>query len=214
MRTLMAGRARTAKKTCVPRILTCLGTAAFAVAAAWLWLATKGVTEALAPQAGPDVAPQQAMRIFYRWLVATLPQERYYTSIAIAGFLCLAATALPHRNLLGHDRARQDQRARDRCQFPAVDHRERAGTRRPPRRRSDGHPRQPDPGHQRDRIHHRHDQRRFALAMIGTGMLAFATGAAVQHPGAAHGSGARSSSRSRYWPPPDPAPRATTTSRT
>jgi len=57
MRTLMGGRARTAKKTCVPRILTCLGTAAFAVAAAWLWLATKGVTEALAPQAGPDVAP-------------------------------------------------------------------------------------------------------------------------------------------------------------
>jgi hypothetical protein len=41
------------------------------------------------------------MRIYYRWLVKTLPQERYCTSIAIAGFLCLAATAVFLRNLLG-----------------------------------------------------------------------------------------------------------------
>jgi len=34
-----------------------------------------------------------------------LPQERYYVSIAIAGFLCLAATAVFLRNLLGRDRA-------------------------------------------------------------------------------------------------------------
>jgi hypothetical protein len=41
------------------------------------------------------------MRIYYRWLVMTLPQERYCTSIAIAGFLCLAATEVFLRNLLG-----------------------------------------------------------------------------------------------------------------
>ncbi len=100
-----AGRAQAVNETDVPRILTYLGAATFAAAAAWFWLATKGVTVATAPQTGPDVPPQQAIRIYYQWLVTTLPQERYYTSIAIAGFLCLAATAVFLRNLLGRDRA-------------------------------------------------------------------------------------------------------------
>jgi len=105
MQTLTAERAPAVSQTRVPRILAYLGAAAFAAAAAWFWLATKGVTVATAPQTGPDVAPQQAMRIYYRWFVTTLPQERYYVSIAIAGFLCLAATAVFLRNLLGRDRA-------------------------------------------------------------------------------------------------------------
>jgi hypothetical protein len=79
--------------------------AAFVVAAAWFWLAIKGVTMATAPRIGPGVAPQQALRIYYRWLVTTLPQERYYTSIAIVGFACLAAAAVFHRDWLGRDRA-------------------------------------------------------------------------------------------------------------
>jgi hypothetical protein len=105
MQTLTAGRVRATSAARVPRTVTYLGAAAFAAAAAWFWLATKGVTVATAPQTGPDVAPQQAMRIYYQWKVTTLPQERYYTSIAIAGFLCLAATAVFLRNLLGRDRA-------------------------------------------------------------------------------------------------------------
>jgi hypothetical protein len=32
--------------------------------------------------------------IYYRWLVTTLPQERFYTAIAIAGFLCLAGRGI------------------------------------------------------------------------------------------------------------------------
>ena len=66
------------------------GAAAFAVAAGWFWLATKNVTLTPPPRIGPHVPPLQGMRIYYRWQVTTLPQERYYISIAIAGFLCLA----------------------------------------------------------------------------------------------------------------------------
>jgi hypothetical protein len=45
------------------------------------------------------------MHIYYLWLVTTLPQELYYTAIAIAGFLCLAASAFSVRDRLGRDRA-------------------------------------------------------------------------------------------------------------
>jgi hypothetical protein len=45
------------------------------------------------------------MRIYYRWQVTTLTQERFYTSIAIAGFLCLAVAAVFLRDLLACDRA-------------------------------------------------------------------------------------------------------------
>ena len=45
------------------------------------------------------------MHIYYQWQVTTLPQERYYTSIAIAGFGCLAVAALFLRDRLGPDRA-------------------------------------------------------------------------------------------------------------
>ena len=45
------------------------------------------------------------MHIYYRWQVTTLPQERYYTSIAIAAFLCLAVAATFVQDLLGRDHA-------------------------------------------------------------------------------------------------------------
>ena len=48
---------------------------------------------------------EQGMRIYYRWQVTTLTQERFYTSIAIAGFLCLAVAAVFLRDLLARDRA-------------------------------------------------------------------------------------------------------------
>ena len=105
MQTLTAGRVRARHAAGAATIVAYPGAAAFVIAAAWFWLATKGVTVATAPRIGPDVPPQQAMRIYYRWQATTLPQERYYTSIAIAGFLCLAAAAIFLRDLLGRDRA-------------------------------------------------------------------------------------------------------------
>lgn len=74
------------------------GAAAFVIAAGWFWLATKNVTVAPPPRIGPHVPPLQAMRIYYRWQATTLPQERYYTVIAIAGFICLAMAASYLRN--------------------------------------------------------------------------------------------------------------------
>ena len=82
-----------------------VGAAAFIIAAAWSWLAAKRVTVAPAPRVGPSVPLEQGMRIYYRWQVTTLPQERFYVSIAIAGFLCLAAAAVFLRDLLARDRA-------------------------------------------------------------------------------------------------------------
>jgi hypothetical protein len=105
METLTAERVQAKNAAGTPHIVTYLGAAAFVVAAAWFWLATKGVTVATAPRIGPNVAPQQGMRIYYQWQVTTVPQERYYTSIAIAGFLCLAAAAIFLRDRLGRDRA-------------------------------------------------------------------------------------------------------------
>jgi hypothetical protein len=79
-----------------------IGAAAFIIAAAWFWLA-KGVTVAPAPRIVPGAAPQQAMRTYYRWQATTLAQERCYSSIAIAGFLCLAAIAWYVRDRMGRD---------------------------------------------------------------------------------------------------------------
>jgi hypothetical protein len=105
METLTAERVRAKNATGALHIVTYLGATAFVVAAAWFSLATKGVTVATAPPIGPNVAPEQGMHIYYRWQVTTLTQERYYTSIAIAGFGCLAAAAIFLRDRLGRDRA-------------------------------------------------------------------------------------------------------------
>jgi hypothetical protein len=82
------------------------GAAAFVIAAAWFWLATKSVTVAPAPRMGPNVTPQQGMHIYYRWLVTTLPQERFTRQSRSPGSCawpqpqsssgtCWAATARP-----------------------------------------------------------------------------------------------------------------------
>jgi hypothetical protein len=75
-----------------------IGAAAFVIAAGWYILAIKGVTVAGAPEFSAGLSEQVKLRIFFRWVVSTLPQERLYTSIAIVGFLCLAATAISFRN--------------------------------------------------------------------------------------------------------------------
>ena len=95
-----------ARKTAGPATAVAYtGAAAFVIAGAWFWLATKGVTVAPPPRAATGATPRQGMHIYYLWQVTTLPQERYYTSIAIAGFLCLAAAAFFVRDQLGRDRA-------------------------------------------------------------------------------------------------------------
>lgn len=81
-----------------------LGAAAFVTAAAWYTLAVRGVTVATAPRFGPHIPLQDKENIYYRWLVTTLPQERFYTSVAILAFLCLAWTAACARDHLGRDR--------------------------------------------------------------------------------------------------------------
>jgi hypothetical protein len=105
METQTAERVQTGKTAGPATVVAYAGAAAFAIAGVWFWLATKSVTVARAPRVGAGVPSQQAMRIYYRWLVTTLPQERYYTAIAIAAFLCLATSAFFVRDLLGRDRA-------------------------------------------------------------------------------------------------------------
>jgi hypothetical protein len=61
METLTAERVREKNAADSLRIVTYLGAAAFVIAAAWFWLATKGVTVATAPQIGPNVTPEQGM---------------------------------------------------------------------------------------------------------------------------------------------------------
>lgn len=78
-----------------------VGAAAFVIAAAWYTLAVRGVTVSSPPQVGPDVPLEQGQRIYYQWMATTLPQERLYTSVAIAGFLCLTGMAGLTRDVLG-----------------------------------------------------------------------------------------------------------------
>jgi hypothetical protein len=85
-------------------IVAYLGAAAFAAAAAWYTLAARAVTVAAAPRLGPHIPLLRREHIYYRWLVTTLPQERFYTAIAIAGFLCLAGVAAFALDWLGRDR--------------------------------------------------------------------------------------------------------------
>jgi hypothetical protein len=87
----------------VARWVAYLGAAAFAIAAAWYGLATHGVTMASEPTPGPSVPVQDAQRQFMAWFVTTLHQERLNTGIAVVGFLCLIASAMFVRDLIGRD---------------------------------------------------------------------------------------------------------------
>jgi hypothetical protein len=95
-----------ARRAADPRKLVAYaGAAAFVIAAGWFWLATKDVTVAAPPLIGPHVPPDQGMRIYYRWQATTLPQERYYTVIAIVGFICLATAVSWIRHVVSPGRA-------------------------------------------------------------------------------------------------------------
>jgi hypothetical protein len=104
MPTQIMERVRVKHTTGLAGVVAYGGAAAFAIGAAWSWLAAKRVTVAAAPQVGPHVPVQQGMRSYYRWQISTLLQERLYTSIAIAGFLGLAVSAVFLRDLLARDR--------------------------------------------------------------------------------------------------------------
>ena len=104
METQMIEKSRVKRTTGTAGVVAYVGAAAFIIAAAWSWLAAKRVTVAPAPRIGLSVPLEQGMRIYYRWQITALPQERFYISIAIAGFLCLAAAAVFLRDLLARDR--------------------------------------------------------------------------------------------------------------
>jgi hypothetical protein len=74
------------------------GAAAFVAAAVWYGLAVQGVTVASEPVFSPSQTLPERREILFRWFVLTLPQERLYTAIALAGFLCLAVTAIVIRD--------------------------------------------------------------------------------------------------------------------
>ncbi|HET7014575.1 MAG TPA: hypothetical protein VFI65_11725 [Streptosporangiaceae bacterium] len=82
-------------------VIAYAGAAAFVIAATWYALALHNITQAGPPQVGPKVSAVRGLHLFYRWFASTLPQERLYTVIAIAGFGCLAAVALAVRDQLG-----------------------------------------------------------------------------------------------------------------
>ena len=101
MATQTMQRIRAGHRTSTAAVVAYAGAAAFALAAAWFWLATKGVTVTAAPQARRGETAAQGLRSYYQWQATTLVQERWYTVIAIAGFLCLAAVAFAVRDGLG-----------------------------------------------------------------------------------------------------------------
>jgi hypothetical protein len=102
MATQTMQRVRAARGTSTAAVVAYAGAAAFVIAAAWFWLATKGVTVAAAPQSRRGESEAQALRSYYQWQATTLVQERWYTVIAIAGFLCLVTVAFAVRDGLGH----------------------------------------------------------------------------------------------------------------
>jgi hypothetical protein len=101
MATQTAQRVRAARRMSTAAVVAYAGAAAFVIAAAWFWLATKGVTVAAAPQARRGETAAQGLRSYYQWQATTLVQERWYTVIAIAGFVCLATVAYVVRDGLG-----------------------------------------------------------------------------------------------------------------
>jgi hypothetical protein len=92
------GRVRDDVRIGVGSAVAYIGAVAFVIAASWYILAVKSVTVASEPEFSAGLSEEEKLRIFFRWVVSTLPQERLYTSIAILGFLCLAATVIPVRS--------------------------------------------------------------------------------------------------------------------
>ncbi len=71
-----------------------IGSIALAVAAVWYVLAVEGITVAREPVFAGHETLAEKFRIYFGWVVLTLPQERLYVSIAILGFACLAVVAV------------------------------------------------------------------------------------------------------------------------
>jgi hypothetical protein len=94
---------RTGTGGAVAKWVAYLGAAAFAIAVVWYGLATHGVTMASEPTPGAGVPVREAQRQFMAWFVTTLHQERLNTGVAVVGFLCLVASAMFARDLIGRD---------------------------------------------------------------------------------------------------------------
>jgi len=88
-------------KAGVARVVAYVGAGAFAISAVWFGLATHGVTMNAEPAGDPGLSVVENQQRYMAWFVTTLHQERLYTGIALAAFLCLAVTALLVRDALG-----------------------------------------------------------------------------------------------------------------
>lgn len=86
-------------------VVAYVGAIAFAVASVWYGLAVEGITVPKEPVFVGHASLADRYRLFYGWVVQTLPQERLYVSIAIAGFLCLAAVGVLLTRSVGRDGA-------------------------------------------------------------------------------------------------------------
>jgi hypothetical protein len=104
MRTMTMRRARSRAAIGTASLVAYLGAVAFPLAAIWYELVERRITVAPEPSFGPGQSPAERLQLFYCWLGGTLPQERLFTSIAIAGLCCLATAAVFARDLLGRER--------------------------------------------------------------------------------------------------------------
>jgi len=75
-------------------VIAAVGAVAFVVASVWYGLAVRGVTVPVEPVFTGEETFGERFRIFFGWVVLTLPQERLYVSIAIVGFACLGVVTI------------------------------------------------------------------------------------------------------------------------
>jgi hypothetical protein len=87
-------RVRERRDVKLSALVAYVGAAAFVVAAVWATLASRGITVASEPAVRPNLSVHDNQLIYLQWLLTKQPQERVYTSIAMAAFLCLLATAV------------------------------------------------------------------------------------------------------------------------
>ena len=92
---------RTGARASFAGALAIAGASAFALSSAWYALALLGITVASEPTLPATVLGHERDQIFSRWVVSTLPQERAYTALAIAGFCCLAGVVALLRSRVG-----------------------------------------------------------------------------------------------------------------
>src|SRR5215204_2200617 len=86
-------------------VIAAVGAVAFVVASVLYGLAVRGVTVPVEPVFTGEETLGERYRIFFGWVVLTLPQERLYVSIAIVGFACLGVVTILAMRAVAPDRS-------------------------------------------------------------------------------------------------------------